>query len=314
VAATHAGRLRLPRRHFAAPGDLRLQILILFLALLASGLVGDALAQRLVVPPAPVTPATAAVSRGTVQTVINATGSLAASSQSKLGYITAGKLAELYVKVGDTVQAGQPIAKLDTTDLESKLAQAQTGLRQAQRKLDTLLQPAKPEDIAAVQAQVAAAQAKLDEVRKGPTQADLTDAQQKTVAAQAQLAKAQNDLATLQAGPAQADVQPAQQKVAAAQAQLLDAQNKLATLQAGPSPADLLPLQAAVHQKQAALDTARANYDAALAKSGTVSPTLTLALQQAQTDLQVAQNNLAAKTAPPSAADLQAAQNNVRSA
>src|SRR5207237_834665 len=115
----------------------------------------------------------------------------AASSQAKLGYTTAGKLAALYVKVGDTVQAGQPIAKLDTTDLDSKLAQAQTVLRQAQRKLDTLLQPAKPEDIAAAQAQVVSAQAKLADVQKGPTPADLTDAQQKTVSAQAQLAKAQ---------------------------------------------------------------------------------------------------------------------------
>src|SRR5206468_1600841 len=130
---------------------LRFQILVLFLALLASALVGDALAQRLVAPAVPVAPATAAVTRATVQTVVNTTGS---------------KLAALYVKVGDTVQAGQPIAKLDTTDLDSKLAQAQTALRQAQRKLDTLVQPAKPEDVAAAQAQVASAQAKLAEVQK----------------------------------------------------------------------------------------------------------------------------------------------------
>src|SRR5947207_3858707 len=98
MAATHAGRLSLPRRRFAASRGLRFQILVLLLALLASALVGDALAQRLVAPPAPVAPATAAVTRGTVQTVVNTTGSLAASTEAKLGYTTAGKLAALYVK------------------------------------------------------------------------------------------------------------------------------------------------------------------------------------------------------------------------
>src|SRR5207302_260138 len=101
-----------------------------------------------------------------------------------------------------------------------------------------------------------------------------------------------NDLATLQAGPTQAQILDAQQKLLTAQAQLDKANNDLAKLQAGPSAADLLPLQADVQKKQSALDSAQANYDSALAKTGTVSSTVTLALQQARNDLQIAQNAL----------------------
>src|SRR5207249_7386279 len=43
-----------------------------------------------------------------------------------------GKISDIYVSVGQQVTAGQPLAKLDTTDLEAALAQAQANLVSAQ--------------------------------------------------------------------------------------------------------------------------------------------------------------------------------------
>jgi HlyD family secretion protein len=75
---------------------------------------------------------TQAVTRGSVIQSVAVSGSVAASNQTKMSFKTAGKIAALYVSVGQQVTAGQPLAKLDTTDLEAALAQAQANLVTAQ--------------------------------------------------------------------------------------------------------------------------------------------------------------------------------------
>jgi HlyD family secretion protein len=59
-------------------------------------------------------------------------GSVAAMNQTKMSFKTSGKIAALYVSVGQQVTVGQALAKLDTTDLEAALAQAQANLATAQ--------------------------------------------------------------------------------------------------------------------------------------------------------------------------------------
>jgi HlyD family secretion protein len=369
-----------PRRRLAVSRRTLLRSLILLLAFIASLEVGYLARTRFFAPTPPVAPTTATVARGTIQAVVATTGSVAASTQAKLGFTTAGRLAEVFVKVGDEVKVGQAVAKLDTAALEAKVAQAETGLRQAQRRLETLNQSAKAEDIAAAQATVLTAQTRLDELLRGPTAADLQDAQLKVLSAEAQLTKAQNDLTKLQAGPTnadvqaalqsvlaaqtqlskaqtelakllagpvQADVQAAREKVLAAQAQVNKAQADLARLQAGPVQADvqaarekllaaqtqlekarndLAKLQAGlsdterqalvldVERKRQALVRAQADYDAIASQPNAATSAQALALQQARLDYQVAQNTLATKTAPPSAADLETARRNVAGA
>jgi len=55
-----------------------------------------------------------------------------AFGQARLAFKTGGKLEKVYVVTGQTVSAGQPLAKLDTTDLETALATAQQNLANAQ--------------------------------------------------------------------------------------------------------------------------------------------------------------------------------------
>jgi HlyD family secretion protein len=47
-----------------------------------------------------------------------------------------GRLAEVLVKEGDTVVAGQVLARMDTAELEAQLADAKATVRQAERQLD----------------------------------------------------------------------------------------------------------------------------------------------------------------------------------
>src|SRR5256886_748534 len=75
---------------------------------------------------------TQAVTKGSVIQSVAVSGSVAASNQTKMSLKTAGKIAALYVSVGQQVTAGQALAKLDTTDLETALAQAQSNLVTAQ--------------------------------------------------------------------------------------------------------------------------------------------------------------------------------------
>ncbi len=75
---------------------------------------------------------TATVARGNITQAVSVSGTVNASSQARLAFNTAGKLAEVYVTVGQNVDAGTPLAKLDTTDLETAVKTAQQNLENAQ--------------------------------------------------------------------------------------------------------------------------------------------------------------------------------------
>lgn len=75
---------------------------------------------------------TTTVTRGSVTQTVSVSGSVSAQGQARLAFKTGGKLAQIYVTVGQTVTAGQPLAKLDTTDLDTALANAQQSLANAQ--------------------------------------------------------------------------------------------------------------------------------------------------------------------------------------
>src|ERR1700716_226885 len=75
---------------------------------------------------------TQAITKGSVIQSVAVSGSVAAMNQTKMSFRTSGKIAELYVSVGQQVTAGQSLAKLDTKDLEAALPQAQANLVTAQ--------------------------------------------------------------------------------------------------------------------------------------------------------------------------------------
>lgn len=75
---------------------------------------------------------TTTVQRGNITQTVSVSGSIDASSQTRLGFKSGGRLAALYVTVGQAVQAGAPLAQLDTADLQSAVRTAQQNLATAQ--------------------------------------------------------------------------------------------------------------------------------------------------------------------------------------
>lgn len=77
-------------------------------------------------PSAP--PPTARVDRGDVVSAVTAAGSLVAVGEQKLGFRDGGKVTEVLVKVGDRVEPGQVLARLDDFALRQTLSQRQASL------------------------------------------------------------------------------------------------------------------------------------------------------------------------------------------
>jgi HlyD family secretion protein len=83
-------------------------------------------------------PPTVRVDRGIVKASVSASGSLVAITQQKLGFTSGGQLAEVLVKVGDTVAPGQVLARIDAFALRQTLDQKQAALDQQQAALDKI--------------------------------------------------------------------------------------------------------------------------------------------------------------------------------
>jgi HlyD family secretion protein len=71
------------------------------------------------------------VVKGDLTSSVNGSGKVALASDASLAFGSAGKLAVLNVKEGDSVTKGQTLAKLDTSALELALSQSKVALDQA---------------------------------------------------------------------------------------------------------------------------------------------------------------------------------------
>lgn len=130
--------------------------------LLAAGIAGGACASS----PAQPEPRTATVSRGGITQTVAVSGSVNAAAQTRLAFKTAGRIAEIEVTAGQTVAVGQALAKLDTSDLEVAVAQAQASVAGAQAKYDQTVAGATPEDVALARQAVDNAAAALDAAQR----------------------------------------------------------------------------------------------------------------------------------------------------
>ncbi|MGD1996502.1 MAG: efflux RND transporter periplasmic adaptor subunit, partial [Anaerolineae bacterium] len=105
---------------------------------------------------------TAIVERGTLRVTVTASGRIEPSSQVDLSFDSPGQVAEVSVELGDEVQAGEPLARLETEDLSRAVEQAELSLNQAQLRLERLQQPADEEEILRAQHAVDQAAATLE--------------------------------------------------------------------------------------------------------------------------------------------------------
>lgn len=78
---------------------------------------------------------TAAAFRGDITLYAYGTGTLAPTKEASFGFGTSGQITELNVKIGDTVEAGQVLGKIDDADVLA-------AYKQAKRTLEDLTTPA----------------------------------------------------------------------------------------------------------------------------------------------------------------------------
>ncbi|MFQ5614403.1 MAG: efflux RND transporter periplasmic adaptor subunit [Anaerolineae bacterium] len=224
------------------------------------------------------------VERGTIVATVNTTGRIEALENATLNFEIAGIVREIYVERGDTVRAGQPLAQLDTTDLEIAHRLAQIDLTRAQWQLEQLQTEPSAADLASARAAVDSAEANLQRLLRGPSQDELTVAgvqlrQAEIALAQAQAAYDQIAYAdAIGASPQAAQLQQAtfeyeaalanfnittkpadEADIKAAQAQVAQAKATLAQLQQGPSEADLAVARTAIDAAQVQLAQAELN-------------------------------------------------------
>jgi len=145
------------------------------------------------------------------------TGTLIPATEVDLGFSTGSVLAEMAVEVGDWVEAGDVLARLDDTDARSEVAQAEISLRLAELELATLTKEPDAADLAAAQASLADAQANLADLTAPPTTEELA-------AAQDNLLSAQKALESLLAGPTQEEIRIAKADLQTAEIDLQEAQ------------------------------------------------------------------------------------------
>ncbi len=154
--------------------------------------------------------------RAPISATVNASGAIQPRQVLDLTFASSGLISEVFVQIGDQVVAGQPLARLDTRDLELRVDQAAAQLAQAQANLDRLRSGPTAAELAAAEAQLAQAQAQLRQTTGSVTEKDLA-------AARAQVEQARASLERVLGGPKASEVAQAQaqldQALAALQAQ-----------------------------------------------------------------------------------------------
>ncbi len=234
---------------------------------------------------------TVPVRRGTLQVTVSASGSLEPIREIDLSFEVSGKVAEVLVDIGDTVKAGQVLARLDTSDLELSVRQAELSLQSAQAQLDSLKSPT-TDTIKSAEAAYYSALAQYQSLKNSPSEETITAAKVQLEQARIALERAQAaydrvawrpdigalpqsqqlqdatlsyELALAQyneaiKGPSQAELAAAWQSVESARA-------KLESLKNGPMATELASAEAAVEQAQINLETALRNLERAVLKA-----------------------------------------------
>jgi membrane fusion protein (multidrug efflux system) len=89
---------------------------------------------------------TTTVKRGDVAEELILSGEISADEYAQLAFQTSGEIAWIGVKEGDWVKKGQPLARLDTANLNSELQRAYSDLRSAEAALDEVYDEVKNHD------------------------------------------------------------------------------------------------------------------------------------------------------------------------
>lgn len=185
---------------------------------------------------------------GTIEASVSASGSIAPQEQADLRFIADGVVVEILVRPGDKVKVGQPLARIDPTDAELRLASARADQAQSQARMKDIESRPYPADVRNAEAQLAQAQAQYNQTLSKVTNADIS-------AARARLEQAQSRYNQLRAGPKKNDVADAQTALDRARTALQSDRDRLSANKTNAE----LALQSAV----ADLTRAQSNYSTA---------------------------------------------------
>jgi HlyD family secretion protein len=102
------------------------------------------------------------VVRGSVNQEVSITGKTQAVNDVTLGFERGGKIAFVNKDVGENVSAGETLVALESSELSAQLAQAEASRDAAQAKLDEVKRGARPEDIRVKRTELAKAKQDLE--------------------------------------------------------------------------------------------------------------------------------------------------------
>jgi HlyD family secretion protein len=120
---------------------------------------------------------TAIIDRGSLTLVVNANGNIAAERSVRLSFDTPGLVAEIAVREGQTVSAGQVLARQDDTAQRLAVEQAKANVMVAELSLQRLQAPPDPRDVAVAEAQVQAAESSYNALFSTVTSAQIRAAE-----------------------------------------------------------------------------------------------------------------------------------------
>jgi HlyD family secretion protein len=159
-----------------------------------------------------------------------------------------GRLKSISVHEGDSVKAGQELARLDDALAQANLKQAQARVGAAKARLDQLLAGSRNEEIAQASARLEQAQADVELLSNGPTAPELETAE-------AQMRASRSRAELLQQGYRQEDI-------SAAQSQRQAALSNMDTMKKEYNRANNLFKEGAISDQQ--LESRKNSYDQAL--------------------------------------------------
>ncbi len=166
-------------------------------------------------------------------------GKIDSNDQVNIASKISARVSEVLVDVGSNVNAGDVIVKLDTTDLQAQVGQAQAAVNTANASLTNAMNSTRPEQIEQAQAALDSANKSYDIAKKNydrtkslvdagaATQQQLETADQQLSAAEAQQKSSQDQLKMLQDGATETSIDVYKAQVEQAQAALKTAQTAL---------------------------------------------------------------------------------------
>jgi HlyD family secretion protein len=173
------------------------------------------------------------VERGSLLTSITAVGSIRPGAEVVLSFEVSGRVTGVLIQAGDQVRPGQPLAVLDTSDLELQVQSAEAALAAAQAQLAQIEAVPRVEEIHIAEGQLAAAQAALDQaiaqrdqLITGTKDSEIVVARTQLDSAQARVRQSQRQLEQVRAQDPAPEVAIAQIEVERAKIALDETQDE----------------------------------------------------------------------------------------